>query len=166
MQPEKILHSSKRVSLFCLPGAGESGACAAAAPCRHHTVPKRVGKTTLFGMLERGAVTSGGYAWRSSRDLIRRRTHWRREGIRTVGPSSGKLRSQTAPFDRYSIPFGNKGPMRSREGKATALPRKLGQAAASISYPVDFAMNSSRVWQTIAAKARPCADTLISAFRA
>ena len=46
------------------------------------------------------------------------------------------------------------------------LPRKPGQAAASISYPVDFAMNSSRVWQTIADGARPCAEALISAFRA
>jgi len=36
--------------------------CPAVAPCRQHTVPKRVGKTTLFGMLEDGAVTSGGYA--------------------------------------------------------------------------------------------------------
>jgi hypothetical protein len=43
----------------------------------------------------------------------------------------------------------------------TALPRKPGQAAASISYPVDFAMNSSRVWQTIADGARPCANALI-----
>jgi hypothetical protein len=42
--------------------------------------------------------------------------------------------------------------------KTTALPRKPGQAAASISYPVEFAMNSSRVWQTIADGARPCAD--------
>ena len=50
--------------------------------------------------------------------------------------------------------------------KVTALPRKPGQAAASISYPVDFAMNSSRVWQTIADRARRCADALISAFRA
>jgi hypothetical protein len=49
---------------------------------------------------------------------------------------------------------------------ATALPRKPGQAAARISYPVDFVMNSSRVWQTIADGARPCADALISAFRA
>ena len=50
--------------------------------------------------------------------------------------------------------------------KVTVLPRKPGQAAASISYPVDFAMNSSRVWQTIEDGARPCTDALISAFRA
>jgi len=43
------------------------------------------------------------------------------------------------------------------------LPRKPGQAAASISYPVDSAMNSSRVWQTIAAGARPCAEARMSA---
>ena len=46
------------------------------------------------------------------------------------------------------------------------LPRKPGQAAASISYPVDLAMNSSRVWQTIADGARRRAEALISAFRA
>jgi hypothetical protein len=50
--------------------------------------------------------------------------------------------------------------------KTAALPRKPDQAAASISRPVDFTMNSSRVWQTITAGARLCADALISAFRA
>ena len=50
--------------------------------------------------------------------------------------------------------------------KTAALPRKPDQAAASISRPVDFTMNSSRVWQTITAGARPCAHALISAFRA
>jgi len=49
--------------------------------------------------------------------------------------------------------------------KTTAPPRKPDQAAASISDPVDFTMNSSSVWQTIAAGKRPCADALISAFR-
>jgi hypothetical protein len=43
---------------------------------------------------------------------------------------------------------------------------RAGQAAASCSYPVECAMNSSRVWQMIAAGARPCADALIVAFRA
>jgi hypothetical protein len=47
-----------------------------------------------------------------------------------------------------------------------ALPRKPSQAATSGSHPMDLTMNSSRVWQTIAAGARPCADALISAFRA
>jgi hypothetical protein len=47
-----------------------------------------------------------------------------------------------------------------------ALPREPGQAAASISEVVDVAMNSSRVWQTIADGARLCADAWISAFRA
>jgi 5-aminolevulinate synthase len=55
---------------------------------------------------------------------------------------------------------------RPRPEKVTTMPHKPGQAAASISYPVDFATNSSRVWQTIADGARPCADALISAFRA
>jgi len=41
-----------------------------------------------------------------------------------------------------------------------------GHAAASISRPVDFAMNSSKVWQTVADGARPWADVLISTFRA
>jgi hypothetical protein len=49
--------------------------------------------------------------------------------------------------------------------KTTAPPREPDQAAASVSHPVDFTTNSSRVWQTIAAK-RPCAGALISAFRA
>jgi hypothetical protein len=43
---------------------------------------------------------------------------------------------------------------------------KPGQAAASVSQPVEFTMNSSRVWQTIAAGTRPCADALISALHA
>jgi hypothetical protein len=53
MQPEKYFTSSNSVSPFCLPG--EVAGCAAAVPCRNtHTVPKGVGKTALFGMLEDG----------------------------------------------------------------------------------------------------------------
>jgi hypothetical protein len=61
--------------------------------------------------------------------------------------------------------FGSMPPTRQSPRPRSAFTR-IGQAAASISYPVDFAMNSSRVWQTIADGARPRADALISAFRA
>jgi hypothetical protein len=48
------------------------------APCRHHTVPKRVGETTLE---QWRPVSSDRYARRWSRDFRRRRTHWRGKGI-------------------------------------------------------------------------------------
>jgi hypothetical protein len=67
---------------------------------------------------------------------------------------------------RYGGRSGHEFPRWQEGGRcAGQLASTNGQAAASISYPVDFAMNSSRVWQTIANGARPRADALISAFR-
>jgi hypothetical protein len=65
-------------------------------------------------------VSSGRYARRSSRDFRRRRTHWRREGD-SSDPHEEYYHHETAPFDRYGIPFGNKGPMRTREGPTVRI---------------------------------------------
>src|SRR6516164_10403886 len=48
MQPEKILHSDQSMYRYsAYRRLAKVAGYPAAAPCQHHTVPKRVGKTTL-----------------------------------------------------------------------------------------------------------------------
>ena len=43
------------------------------------------------------------------------------KGFEPSGPHEEYYDHETAPFDRYGIPFGNKGPMRTREGPTVRI---------------------------------------------
>ena len=90
--------------------------CPAAALCQHHTVPKRVGKTTLEQRrprLERPLCAAIERRFQTQTDTLAEAT-----GIPRARTTTGR---ETAPFDRYGIPFGNKGPMRTREGPTVRI---------------------------------------------
>jgi hypothetical protein len=78
-----------------------------------------------------------------------------------VAGQSSMLRSPSTPTP-YPQSWARLAECLGGHNRASRISRKPGPTSS----PVSFTMNSSRVWQTIAAGARPRTDALIPAFRA
>src|SRR6516164_3344358 len=118
MQPVKILHSSKHVSLFCLPQAGESCGLSGGrtVPTSHCPEARWQDNPGAAATPSRAAVMRGDRAAISDAD-----GHTGGGKGDSSGPHEEYYDHETAPFDRYGIPFGNKGPMRIREGPTVRI---------------------------------------------
>ena len=119
MQPEKYFTDQSMYCYSAYRRLAKMAGCPAAEPCQHHTVPKRVGKTTLEQRrprLERPLCAAIERRFQTQTDTLAEARGIPRALIRTT------TGHETAPFDRYGIPFGNKGPMRTREGPIGSNP--------------------------------------------
>ena len=118
MQPEKYFTDQSMYCYSAYRRPAKMAGCPAAEPCQHHTVPKRVGKTTLEQRrprLERPLCAAIERRFQTQTDTLAEARGIPRALIRTT------TGHETAPFDRYGIPFGNKGPMRTREGPTVRI---------------------------------------------
>src|SRR6516165_7283436 len=116
MQPEKYFTDQSMYYYSAYRRLAKMAGCPAAEPCQHHTVPKRVGKTTLEQRrprLERPLCAAIERRFQTQTDTLAEAT-----GIPRARTTTGR---EAAPFDRYGIPFGNKGPMRTREGPTVRI---------------------------------------------